>query len=369
MRDAHPEAAVAEGERLFDPHGPRNEPFLPYRPGILSATLPLEVRRVRLDGADLTGATLKPERLRVCAYAVDDWDELELDLALADPTENVRRRAFESGDPAALIFLARLSCPTTLLRLAAALRPSEDGHWKGSLRLRRDDVERTAFFEAVALRAAPSTGERADEASFRHSLLARSPRWRIDVSEPPPPPGRAFDVAYVDFADPRPDGVYSGEDAASLRRTRDALSHVAFAPAGPIVLINKRRPEVTDVLLARGTVGLRARIRDVLLRQIATSAWRAMVLEAAARVDLEFGTDPSADDEAADLGDLHWTTRVLDHAARALFPREGARARERLLAALADDALRPGTLFELSERLGRVGQDPVLRLIEEATRR
>lgn len=366
-------SSTEELPRLPDPHGPSNETFLPYRPGILAATLPLAIAGLRVNGVDLTESAVLVDRLRIRPYLIESWADMEIAASLDDPTAALHGAGFPSGEGPTILALLRVHCPATRLRLAVRMAPDGRGALVARLRIRREDIERHARLEAVVMRSRPAVAEQQGEASLRYALLARSPAWRVEVDEAERPGGNALDVVYVDFAEPRQESGYRGEDASVLRRIADGLVHIAIRPEGPLVLINKNHPEVVDVLLAKGTVGLRARIRDVLLRQIAGTAWRTLLVEAAARVhvsaasEIAGASDDLDADEAADLGDDHWTTRVLSHAGRVFAPR-AADPRANLIQALADDGRRPGVLTELGERLGRVGADPVWRLIEEGAR-
>lgn len=366
------DSLAGEPSRLPDPHGPPNDAFLPYRPGVLSATLSLSITGLRVNGVDLTESAVLVDRMRIRPHGIDCWADMEVVASIPDPVETLHASAFPSGEAPPLFALLRVHCPATRLRLAVRMAPDGRGAWVARFRIQREDVERHVRIEAVVTRSRPAERANEGEARLRYALLARSQVWRVEVEEPERPGGSALDVAYVDFATPAVGAGYRGEDASVLRRVADALVHVAIRPEGPLVLINKRHPEVVDVLLAKGTVGLRARIRDVLLRQIATTTWRTLLVEAVARLRIDEASLDGAPmdddpDDVADLGEDHWTTRILTHAGRVFAPKE-ADPRLALVEALADDGRRPGILTELGERLGKVGSDPFWRLIEEGAR-
>jgi len=372
QEEGSPESRSDDPLRLPDPHGPPTDAFLPYRPGILSATLALSIVDLRVNGVDLTESAVLVDRLRIRPHGIESWADMEVTATMPDPTGALHTSAFPSGETPPLFGLLRVHCPATRLRLAVRMAPDGRGAWVARFRIRREDVERHVRIEAVVTRSRPSERANDGEANLRYALLARSQVWRVEVEEPERPGGSALDVVYVDFTSPVVEAGYRGEDASALRRVPDALVHVAIRPEGPLVLINKRHPEVIDVLLAKGTVGLRARIRDVLLRQIATTTWRTLLVEAIARLtigDAELDEARGDDDsnDVAHLGDDHWTTRILTHAGRVFAPKE-ADPKAALMDALADDGRRPGILTELGERLGKVGSDPFWRLIEEGAR-
>ena len=121
----------------------------------------------------------------------------------------------------------------------------------------------------------------------------------------------------------------------------------------------KSRPgEITlaDVLKARGSVGTRARVRDVLLNRIAVDAWRTILAKTVQITGECFG---DVLDEPADLGDEHWTTRVLMHAAKQV-----KRDPDVLVNEFRDAYSSPSAFFEVAERLGKVGSDVYRKLVE-----
>jgi hypothetical protein len=184
----------------------------------------------------------------------------------------------------------------------------------------------------------------------------------IEVDETSGPAGGAFDFAWVDFSDPRPEPPYRGEDAGHLAACPDALCHVVVRPNGPLVLVNRRHDAVRGVLQSKGTVGVAARLRDVLLGRVAVESWRTIVSEAVTALESP-GEGGPEDEEVADLGGEHWTTAVLRHAAKS-----AKCSRDELVQRLRDPTERSGLLFVLSENLGRVGVDAVRKLVEEVQR-
>jgi hypothetical protein len=183
----------------------------------------------------------------------------------------------------------------------------------------------------------------------------------LEVEPVEAPAAGAFDFEYVDFANPKPQGRYRGEDARLLRLIPFALSHVVIRPEGPLVLINAHSQELVELTLAKGTVGARARLRDAALKHVATTAWRAILDEALACC-MRTGEDGAR--SAAPLGDGHWSTQALERAAKESH-RGGTL--DDLLEDLCSDELRPGLLAFLAERLGSISRDPWQKLLEELT--
>lgn len=333
--------------------------FLPYAPHSLAALLPLRVQSVTVDDLPVTEDAVRVDRLRIRPHVVQAWRRVQVVFAMAPMDAALRELAKLGSPPPGMRYVLRVRCPDTRLRHTVTMLPQADA-LVGTITLSRDDVEGSVFVEAAAV-LAEATKPADARANEELTWLARSPRWIVEVEEADVPAGGAFDFAWVDFADPKPEAPYRGEDAGHLARCPSALSHVVMRPNGPLVLINKHHETVATVLQSRGTVGASARLRDVLLGRVAVESWRTILLTAVHEVE---GTGPSHDEaesaEIADLGEDHWTSNVLRHAAKV------ARcSRDELVRRLAEPSTRGGFLFEVSETLGKVGNETVRKLIEE----
>lgn len=345
-------------EPLDDPNvasGERRR-FLPYPPHSLEPILPLEVRRIEVDEQDVTTEAIVAARCRIRPHVVHGWHRVRIEFALADFDDAIWSRAFPEAEELAVRHILRIRCPASRLRRAARLDRREDGY-HGVVELSRDDVERSVQIEGAAVRARPARTPIPHRANEQFSWLARSPRWLVEVDATDMPAGGAFDFAWVDFGKPEASPQYRNEDAGYLVQCPDALSHVVIRPSGPLLLVNKRHESVVGVLSAKGTVGTRARLRDVLLNRIAVEAWRTILCVAVADVTNDSSEDG---DEAADLGDEHWTTAVLRHAAKV-----AKVERDEIVRRIAGAETRPGFLFHLAETLGRVGSETLRKLVDE----
>jgi len=347
---------------LPDPNRPRGRTkvFLPYAPFALDPVVPVEVRRLEVEGDDVTAEAVDPGRCRIRPHVVADWQRAEAGLRVPDVRETVAEAAGLAPDEVG--FAGRVWCRATRWRGGIRFR-EEDGAFVAALPLRRADVEGLVEIDVSAVRTGEAAEAHPGRAAHAGSLLAAAPQWLLEVVPVESPAAGAFDFAYVDFRDPQPDGPYRGEDARLLPAIATALSHTVIREHGPLVLLNRGNREVVDVLLSRGTVGARARLRDVMLQHVASSAWRTILEEA------WLACRPSEEqpEEWARLGDEHWATRSLVRAAK---ERHGTLDDpvQALLADLNDDALRPGLLHVLSERLGGADRDVFGKFVKELVR-
>jgi hypothetical protein len=142
------------------------------------------------------------------------------------------------------------------------------------------------------------------------------------------------------------------------------MSHVAFRPEGPLLLINEHHPDLRAVLFSKGTRGWRARLRDLLAPRIATTVWRAVLVEAWQQLR-PAGGFPSPDDRSwAVFDENHWTTRALARAAT-LRTKKEEEPIPALLDLIEDEESRAGILTGLAEQLASQTERPLPRLVEE----
>ncbi len=345
---------------LQDPNVSKSERarFLPYLPHSLAPVVPLKVTRVEVDEHLVTDDALRSDACRIRPHVVQGWKRMVVDFELDDIDAQLRGLAFEPGSTDPIEHLLRVRCRDTRLRRSVAMRRTEFAY-RGTLALSRDDCDNLVLIECLSARATRAAKPDPRLPSEEHTWIARSPRWVVEVDEGKGPAGGALDFCWVDFAQPTVAPPYRGEDCDHLRRCPDALSHVAVRPEGPLILLNKRHSAVVSLLQCKGTVGIDARLRDVLLGRVAAEAWRAILAAAVGEVS----TDKDANDdgsEVADLGEEHWTTHVLRHVEKQL----GWSASE-AMRKLGDPSGRNGHLFEASETLGKVGTEALRKLAEE----
>ncbi len=352
---------------LSDPNRPPKSPrrFLPYRPHALDPTLPLEVASVRVDSSDETDAVLDPSRCRIRPHLVGDWELIEVAFRAPDLRAAVAERAGLKTAPASVAILGKLSCRETRLRRAIRFAPATDGEaLEANLELDRRDVRDKVELQLFAVvRELPGKLAR-DLAHHEGSLLAVSPIWVIEERDLAMPAGGAFEVAYIDFKEPAPNGPYRGEDAPELRAIPDALVHVVFRPEGPLVLMNEHHPDLRLVLFSKGTRGWRARLRDLLAQRVAATVWRSVLTEAWQQVRPAEGFPDPDERSWALLGEEHWTTRALDRAAQ-IRTRKDDEPIPALLDLIEDESSRAGILSRLSEELAHETDRSLPRLVEE----
>lgn len=345
---------------LQDPNVSKSERarFLPYLPHSLAPIVPLRVTRVEVDDHLVTDDALRAEACRVRPHVVQAWKRLTVDFELDDIDAQLRSIAFPPGSSDPVEHLLRIRCRETRLRRAVAMRRTGSSY-RGTLTLTRDDCDNLVLIECLSARATRAAEPDPRLPSEEHTWIARSPRWIVEIDEGKGPAGGALDFCWVDFGQPTPAPPYRGEDCDHLRRCPDALSHVAIRPEGPLILLNKRHPAVVSLLQCKGTVGIDARLRDVLLGRVAAEAWRAIL--AAAVGEMAMDKEPTENvDEVAALGEEHWTTHILRHVEKHL----GWTASE-AMHKLGEPSGRNGHLFEASETLGRVGTETLRKLAEE----
>ncbi len=352
---------------LLDPNRPlgTKKVFVPYRPFALVPRLPIEVVNVEVDGQDVTEDAVDATRCRVRPHVLGaGWGEVVLVVRMADPTGAIVHACFAGRVKVPIAYFVRIECDKqqqgTRLRRGARFVRDGAGTLSATVRIARRDMRLNLSLVAFAVRA-DDAKPKFGVASRRGARLAMSPSWIVEEIESEGLAGGAFDFAYVDFADPQPGPGYAGEDAVHLRASVGALSHVAFRAQGPLVLLNVHRREVRDVLLSKGTRGVRARLRDVLLGEIATHVWRTIVAEAYFFCRPESG-QPTDDDFEWGIDVDHWSFAVLEHVVRKLSALSDV---EELLCSLHDDARRAGLLLEIGETLGRIGSDAPLKLLRE----
>lgn len=345
---------------LVDPNVSKSERarFLPYLPHSLAPVVPLRVTRVEVDDHLVTEDAVRPESCRIRPHVVQGWKRLLVDFELDDIDPQLRSLAFAPGSNEPLEHLLRVRCRETRLRKAVALRRT-DASYKGTLSLSRDDCDNLVLVECLSARATRAEKPDPRLPSEEHTWIARSPRWIVEVDEGKGPAGGALDFCWVDFGQPTVAPPYRGEDCDHLRRCPDALSHVAIRPEGPLILLNRRHPAVVGLLQCKGTVGINARLRDVLLGRVAADAWRAILTAAVGEVSSDRDTNEEGA-EVADLGEEHWTTHVLRHVEKHLNWSASDAIRK-----LGDPGGRNGYLFEASETLGKVGTETLRKLAEE----
>lgn len=356
--------------RLLDPNRPLGaaRSFLPYRPYDVAPSVRLSILRLEADGRDVTRDGVSDERCRLRPHVVGDWKTLRAELVVQDELARIRAECFPGVSPPKLAVVGRAWCVDSRRRFPLRFERRDATTLSAILSVRREDVVGPTKLDVFVVREDRDPAAPADVARRLFARVAQSPQWIVEETEADAVASGALEVAYVDFGAPKPEGPYGEEDAAALRAAPDALCHVVYRSAGPLILINDRSPELREVLLAKGTVGMKARLRDVLIRQIAATAWRSLLVEAAAAAREAMGEEPDLT-EWLETHETHWSCQVLLRAARELGPKDDPAAGiRRALDELSDPLVRPGLLFRLAETVAATTRDPLRALLEEVAR-
>lgn len=356
--------------RILDPNRPLGaaRAFLPYRPYDVTPSFALSILRFDVDGRDVTRHGVVEDRCRLRPHVVGEWKELRAELAVDDVLPRLRGECFPGVRAARLGVVGRAWCVDSRRRFPFRFERQGDSKLSAVLRIRREDVIGPTKLDVFVVREDGDPSAPADVARRLFARIAQSPQWIVEETEADSVSGGSLDAAYVDFAHPTPEGPYAGEDAEALRTAPDALCHVVYRASGPLILINGRLPELRDVLLAKGTVGIKARLRDVLVRQIAATVWRSLLVEAAANARETLGDETDLTDWL-ETHETHWSCQVLLRAARELGPKhEPLTGIRRALDELSDGLARPALLFRLAESIAATTRDPLRSLLEEVAR-
>jgi hypothetical protein len=356
--------------RLLDPNRPLGtaRAFLPYRPYDVTPTIRMTVARCIVDGRDVTREGVSEERCRLRPHVVGEWRDLQAELVVEDVFERLKSECFPGVAAPKLAMVGRAWCVDARRRFPFRFERRDATSLAATLRIRREDVVGPTKLDAFAVREDRDPAAPADVARRQFARVAQTPQWVVEETEADAVASGALEATYVDFSRPEAAGVYGGEDADALRAASDALCHVVYRSSGPLILINGRLPELRDVLLAKGTVGVKARLRDVLIRQIAATTWRSLLVEAAFVARETIGEDGAVEDWL-ETHENHWSCQVLLRAAR-----EGAAKDDpvagvrRALDELTDGMSRPGALLRLAENIASTSRDPLRALLEEVAR-
>ncbi|MEQ9498734.1 MAG: hypothetical protein RIT81_17785 [Deltaproteobacteria bacterium] len=165
------------------------------------------------------------------------------------------------------------TCPSTFVRTAQrAPLEAFERPVRVELELERDRLAGTVELKALLVRAKdapPCDG-------FGHAVgvrLAESAAWELLVDRRPESAGQYLDIRYRPFS----------EDPVIPVRDRKNLYLLETDGPAPVLWINADHERLSAVLDSRGTVGLHARLREVVFDHLGHAVWTQLFLHAAER--------------------------------------------------------------------------------------
>lgn len=193
------------------------------------------------------------------------WRTVRLDLSLDVTTELLKRLLPETEQACApLRLLLTVRSPATRLRLGfvVADTPLKSGSYRHELKLSRTDiagpVEITAFLVCTKPVAALTTGY----AAHPGGRVASSRPWQLLVESRAVAPGNFLDVRYRSF-----------KEDALLKQFQTNLYRLECDQEAPVLWVNADQEKIAAILGERGTVGRRARMRELFYDVISYGVW------------------------------------------------------------------------------------------------
>jgi hypothetical protein len=279
----------------------RRERFLPYRYERFG--IDLQIGRCVLDG-ERSMRAINADR-HLIDVSEHRFSRVTVEGHVAVPPEVVERvfPADERGEPPGELLITTRCGPSRMRQATVVSRLRKGGaSYPFQLTLSRSELlgsaELTPFL--VRSRAGESDGGYAALAGMR---LAGSRPWELRVDRLRSPSGQHLDVRYASFKEfgppqfPWPSNVYQ----------LDAEGEV------PVLWLNLDHAEVCEVLSSAGTVGIRARMREVFFDYITHAVWTGLILRAVR--DIADHDEPTLD----------WAEGVLGHWLPRLYPDEPSR--------------------------------------------
>ncbi|WP_433802561.1 hypothetical protein [Actinomycetospora sp. CA-084318] len=219
----------------------------------------VELRELRLDGAESRRIAVEPNHLRVVLPEDESWQRFSCQV-VATTDEDLS--VFE--DLVCYAVAASRDAATRVPFVLSGL-PGE-----GRLELHRDEIARNALLTVDA--AASYRG--------RRRVVGRAAPWTV-VSEigtaPRPPSGLPFAMTWLDFtAEGAPDVVRGAPQASAVMETGIG--------AVPALLLNSALPGFKDLLHADSAKLERRRLRDLLGSDVARLAVSSLLRAAASEI-------------------------------------------------------------------------------------
>lgn len=243
--------------------------FLPYR--CAENALQAQVTQCWLDGARRPGVSIDQDR-HVVALNGQRFSKVALELTVAVPPETLAEVLPAPELEAPPVELrAVVRCEHSRFRSSFVLPVIAGGSFGGRLELERDDLFGTVEITCWLVRSRPVEGEGKGLAEEQGARLASARPWEVRFDIPPSRTGEYLDIREVNFAEAGPPAFPNP----------DALYQLDCDGEAVILWLNLARPRVAGVLHSEGSVGRRARLRDVAFDRIYGAVWFRLFLRAA----------------------------------------------------------------------------------------
>lgn len=173
--------------------------------------------------------------------------------------------------PGRLVLVVR--CPSSRVRRAHLVfdGPLRQRQHAATIRIQRNELYGAAELAPLLLRGAPGEATSMGYASSAGARVAGARPWEIRTDLLRPPGGQYLDVKYESFSRfgapqfPWPDNLYQLDCDTSA----------------PTLWLNLDHEHVAEILDSKGTVGTRARMREVFFDHISHAVWTRLFLKAA----------------------------------------------------------------------------------------
>ena len=239
----------------------------------------------------------------------NDWEEATLSARVEVP-EDVIEDVFppdERRKPPGRIYVTVRSIDTIFRgRVDLAHEPIHSGTYEETIPLPKSEIRRKVELQPYLVRADDTSGVNPRFGTTKGVRLASGLTWEVEV----------------DSADELGDQMIDGEKAKFGERddlpSGDHLYYLDFRNAErPKLWLNSEHQRIVDILHSSGSVGARARMRDVILNQIQSSVWTQLIVKTATHISEEtfeprhewqetiidiFGEDLSGSDNPRDVG-------------------------------------------------------------------
>ncbi|MBN1655095.1 MAG: hypothetical protein JXA30_15105 [Deltaproteobacteria bacterium] len=205
------------------------------------------------------------------------WRSVALDLCLTVTAGLVERLLPESErERPPLRLLLTVRCPATRLRLGfvVANTPFKPGAYRHALKLARADIAGTVEIDAFLVLTESIEALYSKYAAHSGGRVASSRPWQLCVEPRAVMPGHFLDVRYRSF-----------DQDALLKQYQANLYRLECDQESPVLWVNADQEKIAAILGDRGTVGRRARMRELFYDVIAYGVWTLLFTRAARHLE------------------------------------------------------------------------------------
>lgn len=248
--------------------------------------------------------------LRLWEVPADKWALRVIVTVPEDAAARVLPESEREEPPMDLVLTLRSTTSRRRDALSFTYQPGETRH---ELVLDADVWSGVVDVDASLVRNRHADDARGPWARDAHMVLGRAPQVRIDVDEPPRPPGESLEIKWADFAT---------SPLAALNRHPDHLFALRESPAGdaPVLYLNQGVEGAVATLTSTGATGHKARTRDAVFQTIAHQVWSSVVSSSLCELkDNALTDDAITPDDALDQL-APWMRAVIEQWAPWLFP-------------------------------------------------